>query len=58
MNAEYRVHFIPYMTPMWAVVIVYDAETSSVYSTHGTFEEAVMEAARLNPVNGLGMRIV
>lgn len=58
MNAEYRVHFIPYMIPMWAVVVVYDNSTSSVYSTHDTFEEAIRIAAVLNPSHGLGMRVV
>lgn len=57
----YHLHFIPYMTPMWAVVEVttYSDETSSSYvkSTHQSMEEALKEINMLGGSHPLGVKI-
>lgn len=56
----YHLHFIPYMTPMWAVVEVATnnyGSTSSVLMTFPTMEEALIHINMLDGNQPLGVKI-
>lgn len=57
----YHLHFIPYMTPMWAVVEVvtydYGGTSSMVLMTFPTMEEALIHINMLDGNKPLGVKI-
>jgi len=57
----YHLHFIPYMTPMWAVVEIatndYGGTTSSILMTFSTMEEALIHINMLDGYQPLGVKI-